>query len=131
MDMFENRKKDEKSSLDMQYDEKLGSYVIEIKNIVFVSDDKCDDDYISNLNKVADNYYKSLNDIIEFMLPDLKAMYGEIDKEKISEKLGKPIIDYDNGIVKYLEQSFDKMHIFSFEFLGDDFKKLAYFSIDG
>lgn len=41
------------------------------------------------------------------------------------------MIDYDNGTVTYLEQSFDGDHIFEFEFLGDEFEDLQYFSIDG
>ena len=49
----------------------------------------------------------------------------------IKEKLGKPVIDYDNGQVNYFEQSFDDMHIFTFEFLDDEFRDLQYFSIDG
>lgn len=65
------------------------------------------------------------------MLPNLKELYGELDEKSVKEKLGKPIIDYDNGVVKYLEQSFDNIHIFSFEFLDDEFKDIQYFSIDG
>lgn len=38
---------------------------------------------------------------------------------------------FDNGRIDYCEQSFDDMHIFSFEFLDDEFKDLQYFSIDG
>ena len=73
----------------------------------------------------------NLDFIIEFMIPDLQEVYGDIDVEIVKEKLGRPIIDYDNGRVDYCEQSFDDIHIFSFEFLDDEFKDLQYFSIDG
>ncbi|MDO4397674.1 MAG: hypothetical protein Q4C21_04620 [Oscillospiraceae bacterium] len=131
MGIFDKLKKKEDTSNTMYYDEALESYVIEIKNIKFINEEEQNNEYINNLSKIADNYHKNLNNIIEFMLPDLKAMYGEIDKKSIIEKLGWPIIDYDNGIVKYLEQSFDNLHIFSFEFLDDEFKDIQYFSIDG
>ncbi|MDE6155663.1 MAG: hypothetical protein K2F67_04420, partial [Eubacterium sp.] len=81
-------------------------YVVEIKNIVFVNEEEQTADYINKLSTIADNYYNNLNQIIEFMLPDLKAVYGVDDTATFKEQLGKPIIDYDNGIVKYLEQSF-------------------------
>ncbi|MDE6470845.1 MAG: hypothetical protein K2L19_07495 [Eubacterium sp.] len=115
----------------MQYDAELECYVVEIKNIVFVNEEEQTADYINMLSTITDNYYNNLNQIIEFMLPELKAVYGVDDTATIKEKLGKPIIDYDNGIVKYLEQSFDDIHIFSFEFFDDGFKEKDYFSIDG
>lgn len=131
MGLFDKFKKKEDSLNTMYYDETLESYVVKIKNIIFVNEEKQNSEYINNLSKIADNYYKNLNNIIEFMLPDLKEVYGEIDEKNIIEKLGNPIIDYDNGIVKYLEESFDNLHIFSFEFLDDEFKDIQYFSIDG
>ena len=57
--------------------------------------------------------------------------YIQHNKEMVKEKLGRPTIDFDNGRVDYCDQSFDDMHIFSFEFLDDEFKELQYFSIDG
>ena len=131
MGIFDKLKKKQNSSNEMHYDEKLASYTIEIKNIVFVNEEVQDDDYIKNLSFIAENYYNNIDNIISFMLPDLKEMYGEVDAETVKEKLGKPIIDYDNGIVQYLEQSFDDIHIFSFECLDDEFKEIQYFSIDG
>ena len=115
----------------MYYDEALENYVIEIRNIVFTNGEEQGIEYIKKMNKIADNYYNNLDYIIEFMLPDLKSFYDDIDEKSIKEKLGKPIIDYDNGIVQYLEHSFDNTHIFTFEFLDDEFKELQYFAIDG
>lgn len=103
MGLFDKFKKKEDSLNTMYYDETLESYVVKIKNIIFVNEEKQNSEYINNLSKIADNYYKNLNNIIEFMLSDLKEVYGEIDEKNIIEKLGNPIIDYDNGIVKYLE----------------------------
>lgn len=77
------------------------------------------------------NYYLHLDDIVHFMLTDLQQVYGDVDIETVKDKLGKPIIDYENGRVTYVEQSFDDIHVFEFEFLDDAFEKLQYFSIDG
>ena len=115
----------------MHYDETLENYVIEIRNIVFINEEEQDGDYIKKLKIIADNYYNNLEHIVEFMLSDLKEFYDELDEKNVKEKLGKPTIDYDNGIVQYLEQSFDDTHIFTFEFLDDEFKELQYFAIDG
>lgn len=66
--------------------------------------------------------------IVDFMMPDLQEVYGDIDVEMVKENLGKPTIDIDNGRVDYCEQSFDDIHIFSFEFLDDAFKDLHIFN---
>lgn len=126
------RRKDNENEVNsMFYNAELDCYVIEINNITFVSEEEKSKDYINNLKAVANKYNDNFAKILDFMLPDLTAMYGEIDSDSIKEKLGKPMIDYDNGTVKYLEQGFDNFHIFSFEFLDDDFNDLEYFSIDG
>lgn len=116
---------------EMSFDERCGSYIIEIKGIIFESDEPYDPECIDHLTKIADHYYSSLDAIIDFMLPDLESIYGIIERESIKEKLGKPTINQDNGIVQYLEQTFDDFHIFEFEFIDDEFKELHYFSIDG
>lgn len=123
--------KPEYISQNMQYDETLEKYVIEIRNIVFTSEEEQNEDYINKLETIADNYHNNFEYIVEFMLPALKSFYDDIDEKNIKEKLGKPTIDYDNGIVQYLDQSFDNTHIFTFEFLDLEFKELQYFAIDG
>lgn len=115
----------------MYYDEALENYAIEIRNIIFVSYKEQNSDYINKLYKLADNYHNNLNHIIEFMIPDLKEFYDELNENDIKEKLSKPTINYDNRTVNYLEHLFDDEHIFTFEFLDDNFEELQYFSIDG
>lgn len=81
MGLLDKLKKKADSSNTMYYDKTLESYAIEIKNIVFINEEEQDADYIKNLSKIADNYYNSLDYIIDFILPDLKAMYGELDEK--------------------------------------------------
>ena len=115
----------------MHFDEDLEMYVTEIKGIIFAFENEPADEYEERLIAVAEKYWANLDYIIEFMLPDLKDMYGDVDAELVKEKLGKPSVVYDIGRVDYYEQSFDDMHIFSFEFLDCEFKDLQYFAVDG
>lgn len=109
----------------------MGTYVIEIKGIIFESETEQGVTYISSLDKIADNYYNALNGIIKFTMPGLELAYGKLDEELIKEILGKPTIYYDNGTVKYLEQSLDDFHTLEFGFLDYEFTDIQYFSIDG
>ncbi len=115
----------------MEFNEDLQQYFFEYKNLVFVWDEEPDEDFIDTVKTVAENYRRKLDEIINFMMQDLKEMYGEISAEDVKNNLGKPTIDYDNGKVSYFEQTFDDCHIFEFEFLDDEFEDLQYFSIDG
>ena len=60
-----------------------------------------------------------VNRIINFMLTDLKERYGEVSEEDVKNKLGKPIIDYNQGTDSYCEQTFDDWHLFEFKFLDE------------
>lgn len=113
------------------FDEDLGQFKCENDGLIFVWDEKPDEDVSDVVDMLTKNYHKNLNDIVSFMINDLQQLYGDLDVETIKEKIGKPIIDYDNGIVSYVEQEFDDIHIFEFEFLDDSFEELQYFSIDG
>ena len=115
----------------MDYNDNLGQYIYEYNSLVFAWDEEPDKDMSNVVKMLADNYYSHLDDIVRFMLPDLEQVYGVTDFDTIKSKLGKPIIDYDNGRVTYVEQGFDSFHIFEFEFLDDAFEDLQYFSIDG
>lgn len=115
----------------MDFNKKLGQFTCENKGLIFVWDYEPEEDISDVICMLTENYYSHLDEIVQFMLPDLKQVYGDIDVEAVKEKLGKPIIDYDNGRVSYLEQRFDSIHIFDFEFLDDAFEQLQYFSIDG
>lgn len=115
----------------MDFNESIGKYTCEADDLIFAWDEEPTEDMSETIEKLSKNYYSHLDEIVQFMMPDLKMCYGDVDPNAIKEKLGKPIIDYDNGTVTYLEQSFDNEHIFEFEFLDDAFEELQYFSIDG
>ena len=115
----------------MDFNESIGKYTCESNNLIFAWDEDPTEDMSETIEKLTKNYYSHIDEIVQFMMPDLKMCYGDVDPNTVKEKLGKPIIDYDNGTVTYLEQSFDSEHIFEFEFLDDAFEELQYFSIDG
>ena len=113
------------------YDEKLEMYVCEYRGLQFTTNHEPDDNARNTVRILAENYIAGLNKIVKFMLPDLKKIYGKVTVKTAITKLGKPTIQFENGIVTYLEQSFDGEHIFGFEFMDDEFEALDNFSIDG
>lgn len=115
----------------MEFNEDLGQYVYEVNGIIFAWDEEPEEDYEELAKTLSDNYYSHLDSIIELMMPDLQEVYENVSDKDVKEKLGRPIIDYDNGQVTYIEQTFDDIHIFTFEFLDDEFEELQFFSIDG
>lgn len=121
---FEERKS-------MEFNEDLGQFIFEYDGLIFAWDEEPEEDYTEQVKTLSQKYNEQLNEIIEFMMPDITEAFGEFSLDEIKERLGRPVIDYDNGQVNYFEQSFDDTHIFTFEFLDDEFKDLQYFSIDG
>lgn len=115
----------------MDFNEDLQQYVFENKGLIFAWDEEPNGDYQETVQMLSQNYYDHLDVIIDFMMPDIEDMYGDVRFDDVKNNLGKPIIDYDNGRVSYCEQTFDDCHIFEFEFLDDKFEDLQYFSIDG
>ena len=88
-------------------------------------------DFSDTVKKLAAGYYERLDDIVRHIAPDLKEMYGVTDPGEIKSKLGKPVIDLTMGEINYLEHTFDYEHIFTLEYLDDEFKQLSHFSVDG
>ncbi len=81
---------------------------------------------------LAKNYLSHFDQIVEFLLPDIKSFYGDdVTADDVKAKLGAPYIDYDNGMVTYYDHQFDNCHIFQFEFGDDAFEELDNFVIDG
>lgn len=131
MGLFDKLKKKATSEIFVEYNSKLEVYTLEYDNITFEWDEKPPADVMGEIQIIAQNYKAALPNIIGFMLPDLNSFYGNVSAEDIKAKLGKPTIHPDRGEVVYCEQAFDSIHIFSFEFFGDDFTELDNFMIDG
>ena len=115
----------------MEFNEDLEQFIFEYNGLMFAWDEEPEEGYMEKVKTISEQYNTHLNSIVEFMMSDITEVFGEFGLDEIKEKLGKPVIDYDNGQVNYHEQSFDDIHIFTFEFLDDEFKDLQYFSIDG
>ena len=115
----------------MNFDESLQQYTYEHEGVTFVWDEEPDCDFIDKVELLSKTYQANLNSLINFMLADLTEMYGEVSEEDVKNKLGKPIIDYNQGTVSYCEQTFDDWHLFEFEFWDDQFETLKCFSVNG
>lgn len=115
----------------MEFDEDLEQFIFEYNGLIFAWDEDPGENYLEQVKTLFEKYNAHLNLIVKFMMPDITKVFGEFSFDEMKEKLGKPVIDYDNGRVNYFEQSFDDTHIFTFEFSDDEFENLQYFSIDG
>ena len=114
----------------MRFDEELEQFVFEYHGLIFAWDEEPEGDYMEWAKAIAEKYNAQLDSIIEFMMPDITETFGDCSTDEIKKKLGKPVINYDNGHVNYLEQSFDDINIFTFEILDDEFQELNCYSID-
>lgn len=115
----------------MEFSEELGQYIFEYNGLIFAWNEEPEKGGMERAKTLAQTYNSRLDAIIAFMTPDIVNVFGPFSPDEIKARLGKPVIDCSNGQVSYLEQSFDDMHIFTFEFLDDEFMDLEYFSIDG
>ncbi len=115
----------------MEFNEEFEQFTLEYNGLIFSWDEEPEEGYRERVKAISEKYVGHLNSIIKFMTPDITKVFGSFSPDEIKEKLGRPVIDCDNGQVNYFEQSFDDTHIFTFEFLDDEFEHLQYFSIDG
>lgn len=115
----------------MEFNEDLEQFLFEYDGLIFAWDEEPEEGYMEQVKTISQNYSTHLNAIVAFMMPDIIEVFGKFSLDEIKEKLGKPVIDYNNGQVSYFDQSFDDIHIFTFEFMDDEFENLQYFSIDG
>lgn len=115
----------------MDFDESLQQYIYQYEDLIFSWDEKQEGEYINIVKVLSKNYKDNFDKIIDFMMPDLREMYGDISREDVKNNLGKPIIDYNRGTVSYCDQTFDDWHIFEFEISDGKFERLEHFSVNG
>ncbi len=127
MGIFNKLRKENKSIF--TFDEKNKQYKAIINNITFVCKE-IKPEYEQYAKDLANNYYKKILDIIQYMLFDIEKMFGINNVEIIKNSLGNVLIDLDNNRLSYLEQTLDDMHIIDVEFDGI-FEKFYDVSIDG
>ena len=73
----------------MDFNESLGQFVCEKDGLIFAWDEEPGEDVKDVIDMLTKNYHSHVDQIAEFMLPDLQQMYGDIDIETVKEKLGK------------------------------------------
>lgn len=112
-----------------KFDEEREEYVAELNGVKFVCDEP-EDGAEEEVQKLSKLYLKKQPEMIDFMLPELQQIYGDIDKAELLQLLGKPTINLTTCQIMYMEQTLDDSHIIEFEY-GDDFSEFYYFNIDG
>jgi len=112
-----------------KFDEERDEYVAELNGVEFVCDE-LEDGYEEEAQKLSKLYFEKLPEMIEFMLPELEQVYGDVDKANLPQLLGKPTINLTTYQIMYMEQTLDDTHIIEFEY-ADDFAGFELFNIDG
>jgi len=111
------------------FDQEREEYTAELNGVEFICDEP-QDGFEEEAQKLSKLYFEKLPEMIEFMLPELQHIYGDIDKAKLPQRLGKPTIDLATYQIMYLEHTLDDTHIIEFEY-SDDFEEFFGFNIDG
>ena len=75
-----------------KFDEERDQYVAQFKGVEFFCNEP-QDDYKKEAQKLAKLYFEKLPKMIEFMLPELQEIYGDVDKDRLPGLLGKPTIN--------------------------------------
>ena len=112
-----------------KFDEERDEYVAELNGVEFVCDEP-EDGFEEEAQKLSKLYFEKLPEMLEFMLPELQQIYGNMDKAKLPQLLGKPTINLTTYQIMYMEQTLDDTHIIEFEYT-DDFAGFECFNIDG
>lgn len=100
-----------------EYDEKYEEFSAETDGVKFVCDE-VEEGFEELAVRLAECYRNRLAAIADFMLPDIIGMYGEMTREDLIGKLGKPTIDLGINMLFYLEHTLDNSHMIEMEFEG-------------
>ena len=120
-----------KGTIAMILDQSLQAYLHEVDGVFLAWEEKPSGNFEMEAQLLAANYHKNLYRILAFILPHLQEFYGYFRDEEATEKLGKPIIEPERQTVTFCNQTFDDIHIFSFDYQGQAFESLENFAIDG
>lgn len=115
----------------MKFDNSLQAYLYEVYDVLVAWEEKPSGNFEVEAQLLADNYHKNSSRILAFILPHLQEFYGYFTDKEATEKLGKSIIKPERQTVTFCDQTFDDIHIFSFDFRGPLFENLEHFTIDG
>lgn len=112
-----------------EYDEKYEEFFAEIDGVKFVCDE-VEEDFEELAKRLAESYRQRVTAVADFMLPDIIEMYGEMTRDDLIGKLGKPQVDLGVNVLYYLEHTLDNSHVIEMEFEGS-FENFFYLAING
>ena len=102
----------------------------EAENLIFEWD-KEPENVEETVKPMIEAYKKNLNHIAEEIFKEVKDIFSVQSVEQVVEKLGRPTIYAENGMITYCEHTMDDVHIIDVEFADDNFSKVQFVSIDG
>lgn len=114
-----------------KYSEEDGAYLAELSGVEFICGEPSGE-LEEQARELADLYEDRLTALAEFILEEMETDgldFGPLTASGLIEALGKPQIDLDQSVLRYLEQTLDD-HIFEVEFEGD-LEEFLVFTIDG
>ena len=112
-----------------KYSKEHNGYVAKIGSVSFLCEE-VSDEMEEQAMRLAECYEEKLPEIIDFILPELEDVFGELTSEEVEEALGSPLVDLDTEMIMYLEQTLDELHEIDVEY-GGDFDEIYNVSIDG
>ena len=110
------------------YSKEDEAYLAERNGIEFLCEEPVPE-YTEEAGRLAECYAERLPELAAFMLEELNGVYGPLTVEEFIARLGRPQIDLDANVVRFLEHDFDD-HILGVEFEGE-LEEFLDFSMDG
>lgn len=114
-----------------QYSEEDAAYLAELEGIEFLCEEPSAE-LEGTARVLAERYEERLPELAEFILEEMETDgldFGPLTVSALTAALGRPQIDLDQSVVRYLEQTLDD-HIFEVEFEGE-LEEFLYFTMDG
>ena len=114
-----------------EYNKELELYAVDLGNAI-ITCNEVDDGFEELAKKVAENYTKKLDDVVDFLSGEgISDYFGDLTPEEIKEGLGVPLIDIGSQTVTYTDHSLDQAHIIEFEYDDSEFGDFSMLAIEG
>ena len=95
----------------MEFREDIGQYVFEYEGLIFAWDEEPEEDIQDTVKTLANNYFKHLDGIIDFMLPDIKKIEFLLPSNSEQTAIATILSDMDTELAALQAQLTKARHI--------------------